>query len=353
MLGAAAECFGRHAPGGARNLAPHYLNSGQRLCYDAAGREKTCAGSGQDGEVRPGAPWPEPRFIPENDVVRDNLTGLVWTRDANPGGFPLTWPEALEMVAGLNSETHLGRTDWRLPNRRELFSLVSFQERVPALPAGHPFQNVFRGWYWSNTSAAINPAYAWYLHTEGGRMFYGKKDQSFLVWPTAGPGNGLLPATWQRECWDDQGRPLDPVGSGQDGELRLGAPWPQPRFSPENDVVRDNLTGLVWTRSADLASGNTDWGTALATAARLNQAPPDGVAGWRLPTITELESLVDASAHSPALPLGHPFESAGQAYWSSTSSAFEPDWAMALYLHKGAVGVGRKDGRHFLVWAVH
>ena len=32
-----------------------------------------------------------------------------------------------------------------------------------------------------------------------------------------------------------------------------------------------------------------------------------GTYSWRLPNINELESLVDCSAHSPALPHGHPF----------------------------------------------
>jgi hypothetical protein len=31
---------------------------------------------------------------------------------------------------------------------------------------------------------------------------------------------------------------------------------------------------------------------------------------------------------------------------------FEPDWAWALYLNKGAVGVGQKRGAHFSVWAL-
>jgi hypothetical protein len=31
---------------------------------------------------------------------------------------------------------------------------------------------------------------------------------------------------------------------------------------------------------------------------------------------------------------------------------FEPDWARALYLTKGAVGVRQKVGAHFSVWAV-
>jgi hypothetical protein len=84
----------------------------------------------------------------------------------------------------------------------------------------------------------------------------------------------------------------------------------------------------------------------------LNRAGTKPREAWRLPNINELESLVDGVAHSPALSPGHPFEEVQVAYWSSTTSLFEPDWAWALYLDKGAVGVGQKHGRHFHVWAV-
>ncbi len=333
-------------------MEPHYLRTCQTMCYDAEGRVIPCAGSGQDGELRPGAPWPEPRFVVDGGLVTDALTGLVWLRDANRAGFPLTWPEALDYTARLAAQGHEGRQDWRLPNRRELRSLVSFQQRDPALPAGHPFRNVFLGWYWTSTSAAINPAFAWYLHTEGGRMFYGHKGQSFLVWPVAGAGNGLLPVTGQQRCFDAAGAELTCGGSGQDGELRLGAPWPEPRFSAQGGVVRDALTGLAWSRNADLAGGPLAWAAALELAGGLDLPRPPGHGPWRLPTINELESLVDAGRHSPSLPAGHPFAPVADAYWSSTSSAYEPDWCMALYLGKGAVGVGQKAGEHFHAWAV-
>lgn len=39
-------------------------------------------------------------------------------------------------------------------------------------------------------------------------------------------------------------------------------------------------------------------------------------------------------------------------YWSSTTSLYEPDWAWALYLDKGAVGVGQKTQAIFHVWIV-
>jgi hypothetical protein len=333
-------------------MKPHYLNSGQSLCYNSVGDEIPCPSSGQDADFKPGAPWPRPRFRVDSGLVRDRLTGLIWLLDANRPGFPLSWTEALEYTASLANQGLAGCSDWRLPNRNELHSLISFQDKNPALPDGHPFENVFLGWYWTSTSAAINPDFAWYVHMEGGRMFYGHKNSSYLVWPVCGEGNGLLPATGQVSCFDTGGRKIPCIASGQDAELRMGAVWPKPRFIAQGQLVRDRLTGLVWTRDADLAAGPLNWEQALKLAAGLDIPPPAGYGPWRLPTINELNSLVDAGRHSPALHTGHPFAPLAEAYWSSTSSAFESDWCMALYLHKGAVGVGQKKGRHFHAWAV-
>jgi hypothetical protein len=330
-----------------------HLNTGQRLCYDTRGEEVPCPGSGQDAEEGPGVPWPEPRFeILGDDTVLDRLTELEWTRKGNFSGWPTDWPAAFDLVGRMNAEGFAGRRDWRLPNRRELRSLISHQTRDPALPRSHPFTDVFLGWYWTSTTAAINPAFAWYVHMEGGRMFYGGKREEKLVWPVRGRGNGVLPSTGQGECFDPGGRRVDCVGTGQDGELRLGAPWPEPRFRPEGEAVLDRLTGLTWSRSADLARRWTTWDEAFEVVERMNAGGFEDRTTWRLPTINELESLVDASRHTPALPANHPFRDVEEAYWSSTSSAFEPDWSMALYMYKGAVGVGQKKDENFSVWAV-
>ena len=320
------------------------LQTGQRSCHDADGRETPCQGSGQDAEFRRGLAWPSPRFEAQGEDVCDRLTGLIWTRDASPGELPMTWREAFDFVAGLNREKRRGFADWRLPNRRELRSLVSHQTRRPALPEDHPFINVFPGWYWTSTSAAIGPAHAWYVNLDGARMFYGGKDQSFLVWPVRGAGNGVLPVTGQTRCYDAHGREISCAGTGQDGEYRFGVAWPNPRFEEAGEAVIDRLTGLVWQRRADPA-GAVAWNEALAVVARLG-------GGWRLPNINELESLVDCATYRPALPSGHPFVYVRDVYWSSTTSLYEPDWAWALYLDKGAMGVGQKRQARFCVWAV-
>ncbi len=259
----------------------------------------------------------------------------------------MPWAEALAFAAGLAGQGSCGRTDWRLPNRRELRSLVSYGQARPSLPQGHPFQNVFAGWHWTSTTAAPAPAYAWYVHFEGGRMFYGRKDQDCLCWPVA--GTCLLPRTGQVTCFDAAGRERACSATGQDGQWQSGRAWPVPRFAPApggGPGVLDRLTGLVWAGHADAAAGPVGWEAALEAAGR------SAGGGWRLPDINELESLVDASMADPALPAGHPFTALGEAYWSSTTSAFDPAWAHALYLRKGAVGVGVKSGPEFLAWPV-
>ena len=328
----------------------NYLHTGQRTCHADDGSEVLCAGSGQDASFNVGTPWPEPRFDLRGDEVLDNLTGLVWCRNASLAEFPLAWQEALDFVAAMNREQRFGRSDWRMPNRRELRSLLSLQTKLPALPEGHPFIDVFNGWYWTSTTAAISPAHAWYVALDGGRMFYGGKDQSYMLWPVRGAGLGIVPRTGQGLCYDTAGKVISCIGTAQDGELRCGAPWPEPRFEILSNGVLDHLTGLLWQRKANLTALTVVWREALAAVAELNREGA-GIS-WRLPTINELESLVDCASHSPALPCGHPFADLQEIYWSSSTSLFEPDWAWALYLEKGATGVGQKRHAQFSVWAV-
>lgn len=327
----------------------HYLHSGQRTCHDDSGLEITCASSGQDAAWGCGIPWPEPRFALHDDAVMDLLTGLVWCRNANVAEFPLTWQEALDFVAGMNRDKWLGQSDWRMPNRRELRSLLSLQTKLPALPERHPFINVFNGWYWTSTTAVISPAHAWYVALDGARMFYGGKDQSFMLWPVRGGRAIAIPRTGQSQCYDAAGRNIACDGTGQDGEFRHGVPWPEPRFEISGDHVLDHLTHLRWRRNANLTSRPVIWREALSAVAALNAGAPTI---WRLPNINELESLVDCATHSPALPTAHPFSLVQDIYWSSSTSLFEPDWAWALYLGKGATGVGQKRFAQFSVWAV-
>lgn len=120
-----------------------------------------------------------------------------------------------------------------------------------------------------------------------------------------------------------------------------GCPWPAQRFEASMGAVHDHMTGLVWSQQIFPEQGETSWQGALDAAAQTD--------GWRVPTIWELESLVDLSRAWPALPHGLPFGQGLDGVWSSTTSAYDPAWAWVLYFGKGAVGVGHKPGKHFKV----
>ncbi|MCU0836486.1 MAG: DUF1566 domain-containing protein [Chromatiaceae bacterium] len=323
---------------------PAYLATGQTECYDPRGRPIPCERSGQDAGHPKGLPWPSPRFAPRGALVGDRLTGLVWTRDANPAELPLTWQEALDSVRGWNRAGWLGHADWRLPNRRELRSLLCFQTRRPALAPGHPFVSVYPSWYWTATSLARAPMHAWYVNLDGARTFFGGKDQSFLLWPVRGQSR-VLPRSGQHACYGPDGSPRPCPGTGEDGEHQAGVPWPEPRLLASPEGLEDRMTRLVWHPTREAIGGPLRWAEALAAAQALGH-------GWRLPNINELDSLVDCARGGPALPLGGGAGVLAPGYWSSTTSSFEPDWAWALYTEDGAIGVGEKRGAHFHLWPV-
>ncbi|HBI23452.1 MAG TPA: hypothetical protein DDX84_04440, partial [Nitrospiraceae bacterium] len=136
--------------------------------------------TGDDGDIEAGVAWPTPRFTVSGDCVTDNLTGLMWTKNANLPGTSKTWQQAIDYANGLSL---CGYTDWRLPNRKELHSLTDFSRYNPALPSGHPFLNVQSLYYWSATSSAYYTSYAWIVDMWDGVVGYNPKTFYNYVWP--------------------------------------------------------------------------------------------------------------------------------------------------------------------------
>jgi hypothetical protein len=146
--------------------------------------QTTTYAAGDDGSYQKGVALPIPRFTVQADTncVMDNLTGLVWARNANMGGV-MAWSNAIIYCETLN---YGGQTDWRLPNVRELHSLVDFGEYSPTLPSGHPFGGVQSGFYWSSSSYAYNTGHAWYVGLGFGNVGAGTNATTLYVWPVRG-----------------------------------------------------------------------------------------------------------------------------------------------------------------------
>jgi hypothetical protein len=115
------------------------LKTGQTTCWSDTGASVPCFGSKQDGEIQAGAAR---GFTNNGDgTITDNKTGLMWEVLSNDNllgslhdkDTVYTWGNAFAVkIAGLNGTSFAGHNDWRLPNRRELESLLNLGVFTPA-----------------------------------------------------------------------------------------------------------------------------------------------------------------------------------------------------------------------------
>jgi type 1 fimbria pilin len=152
--------------------------TGQTTCFDNSGTVIPCAGTGQDGDIKAGAAL---AYTDNGDgTITDNNTGLMWEKQCQDGSIHdlsniyCGWDAAFSAhVAALNTMSFAGHADWRLPDIRELASIIDYE--VP--PPGPTVAGVFNtactagctttncsctqpGRYWSSTSGTENPARA-------------------------------------------------------------------------------------------------------------------------------------------------------------------------------------------------
>ncbi len=164
---------------------------------------------GDDGYFERGVEWPNPRFTDNEDgTVTDNLTGLLWLKNANCFGST-TWSQAVSDCNGLASgscELTDGSNagDWRLPNKKELISLTHDGYYNPAIPnssgtgqwsEGDPFTNVESFRYLSSSTCAFDTDFNWNVNVSYGEVFSGLKSNNSYVWPVRG-GHGQISTTF-------------------------------------------------------------------------------------------------------------------------------------------------------------
>jgi len=164
------------------------------------------------------------RFVDNHDAtISDLATGLMWASD--DGRQAVNWEEALAYGVNLRLAGH---DDWRLPNAKEMQSLVDYTRapdaRDPARrgPAIDPIFKMTRdeSWFWTSTT-----------HLEGGRILGGA-----AVYVAFGRAMGFMPGP------DGERHAMNVHGAGaQRSDPKSGDPksplWAN-GLGPQGDEIR-------------------------------------------------------------------------------------------------------------------
>ena len=111
-------------------------------------------------------------FTKSNGVVTDSVTTLQWQDDYSDNGGNVkitTWTAAINYCEILN----LDGGGWRLPNKKELLSIVDYSRHSPSVDT--VFSNTVSNHYWSSTTIIDSVGYAWVVDLGLGNTSYSKK----------------------------------------------------------------------------------------------------------------------------------------------------------------------------------
>ncbi len=287
------------------------VGTGQAKCYDnhseIAPPKLGQPFYGQDGQfhIHPAS------YILSADgkTVRDNLTGLTWQSrpDIDGNGVlnrsdKLTLSQAQAIPAKLNAAKFGGYDDWRLPTIKELYSLFDARGTDPSGP----------------TMDASTQGLSPFLDMKFFQFVYGNVTgerviDSQYVSTTRYVGKGArgVDKLFGVNFADGRIKGYDlfmPDGTGKTFFvmcLRGNPAYGKNDFHDNGDgTITDRATGLTWCQT-DSGQG-MNWQNALAWAQQKNAEKFLGHADWRLPSVKELQSMVDytrspETTHSPAI----------------------------------------------------
>jgi Protein of unknown function (DUF1566) len=155
-------------------------------------------------------------------TVSDRATGLMWDQDDS--GVGLTWAEALAWADQMNTDNHNGYNDWRVPNAKELQSIVDYT-RSPLSSDSAAVDPLFSTSSISNEEGEVDYPYFWSSTTH----LASNGAASAGVYVCFGRALGYMNSEWQ-----------DVHGAGaQRSDPKNGDPADYPTgFGPQGDAIR-------------------------------------------------------------------------------------------------------------------
>ena len=333
------------------------VDTGQATCYDNRSPITAPAAGqpfyGQDAQFHH---HPSSYTLSADGLtVLDNNTGLTWQRGPDTDGDgvltrrdKLTLSQAQALPAKLNTAKFGGFTDWRLPSIKELYSLFDARGTDPSGPGG---QNI------SKLRPFIDTNYFKFAYGDprtGERVIDSQYASSTKYVGKSVRGFGKL---FGVNFADGRIKGYDLFMPGGDVQktffvicVRGNPAYGTNDFQSNGDgTVSDRATRLMWSQG-DSGRG-LNWPAALAWVQQQNATNFLGHNDWRLPSVKELQSIVDYSrspdtSHTPAIDpmftctvITNEVRQADYAfYWTATTHAGFLGGGAAMYVAFGRAG---------------
>lgn len=210
-------------------------------------------------------------------TVTDNATGLMWSQDDSAQG--MDWESALAWVQQKNADNYLGHNDWRLPNAKELQSIVDYG-RSPDTTGSPAIDPVFNTTEITNEAGQTDYGFYW----TGTTHVRADGNAGAAVYLAFGRGLGSMDGT----------NVIDVHGAGcQRSDPKAGDPSDYPTWGhgPQGDVQRVfNFVRLVRDTSASPNAAPQISGTTHAP-----EVPGEGEPVWVTSTITDDGGVASAT----------------------------------------------------------
>lgn len=156
-------------------------------------------------------------------TITDTATGLMWSQ--NDSGEGLNWEDALAWVETQNAANYLGYSDWRLPDAKELQSIVDYT-RSPDTTASAAIDSLFNTSVITNEALQSDYPYFWSSTTHAN---FTLSPGTAGVYVAFGRAMGYMNNTW-----------MDVHGAGaQRSDPKFGDPGDYPTGrGPQGDAIR-------------------------------------------------------------------------------------------------------------------
>lgn len=163
----------------------------------------------------------------DDETISDLATGLMWSQ--NDCGDALNWKDALLWIQQMNSDNYLGYNDWRIPDVKELQSIVDYT-RSPSTSNSAAIDPLFNVSEISNEGGGIDYPFYW-----SGTTHANMQNGGNAAYVSFGQALG-----WMQSPFGGEYTLMDVHGAGaQRSDPKSGNPDDYPYgHGPQGDVIR-------------------------------------------------------------------------------------------------------------------